>query len=110
MKTGLHVINRPEQLVLPDDPSFLPEFAMPPPEFLAELNFSLVPELPRFPGESLSLTPLKEQYEPSTPAPTAGLILPTSSSVGPGAFVLPGNGPSSIGGPAGYEDDELIGE
>ena len=105
-----YTASRPDQLMLPDDPSFLPEFAMPPLELLAELD--LGPPLPpiRASGESQSLTPFAEQYDPSTPAPAAGLILPTSSSVGPGGFVLQGNGPSSIGGPADFADDEMIGE
>ncbi|KAF2446945.1 hypothetical protein P171DRAFT_519282 [Karstenula rhodostoma CBS 690.94] len=98
---------RPDQLVLQDDPSFLPEFAMPPLELLAELE--LGPTLPplRASGESQSLTPFGSQQVPSTPDPVAGLILPTSSSVGPGGFVIQGNGPSSIGDQVAVDDDMI---
>ncbi|KAJ4297811.1 R8 protein [Kalmusia sp. IMI 367209] len=100
----------PEQLILPDDPSFLPEFAMPPLELLAELD--LGPPLPplRVTGDSQSLTPSVSQQDPSTPqGPVGGLILPTSSSVGPGEFMIHGdNGPSSIGGPVGIADEDMI--
>jgi meiotic recombination protein REC8 len=60
-------------------------------------------------GESQSLTPFESHRDPSTPAPVAGLILPTSSSVGPGGFVIHGNGPSSIGSLLAGDDD-MIGE
>lgn len=84
---------------------------MPPPELLADLE--LGPMLPplRTTGESQSLTPFESQQGqyPSTPSPVAELILPTSSSIGPGGFMLQGNGPSSIGGQVAVEDD-LIGE
>ncbi|KAL5393624.1 hypothetical protein PMIN02_005734 [Paraphaeosphaeria minitans] len=99
---------RPDQLILQDDPSFLPEFAMPPLEFLAELELSPVPPL-RTTSESQSLNPFDFQQEqgPSTPCPVTGLIIPTSSSVGPGGFVLQGNGPSSIGGQVAVDDDMI---
>jgi meiotic recombination protein REC8 len=82
---------------------------MPPPELLAELE--LGPMLPplRATGESQSLAPFESQQDPSTPVSVAGLILPTSSSVGPGGFVIHGNGPSSIVGPLAGDDD-MIGE
>lgn len=82
---------------------------MPPPELLAELE--LGPMLPplRATGESQSLTPFDYHRDPSTPAPVTGLILPTSSSVGPGGFMVQGNGPSSIGGQMAIGDD-MIGE
>ncbi|KAL5387649.1 hypothetical protein DPSP01_003445 [Paraphaeosphaeria sporulosa] len=97
---------RPDQLILQDDPSFLPEFAMPPPELLAELERGpMLPPL-RTTGESQSLTPFEFQQEqdPSTPGPVVGLILPTSSSVGPDGLVLQGNGRSSIGGQVAVDD------
>ncbi|KAF1978109.1 hypothetical protein BU23DRAFT_595909 [Bimuria novae-zelandiae CBS 107.79] len=99
---------RPDQLVMPDDPSFLPEFAMPPPELLAELHLGRALSPLCVSGESQSLTPFADQQDPSTPAPAAGLILPTSSSVGPGGFDLQGNGPSSIGGHGDFADEEMI--
>jgi meiotic recombination protein REC8 len=79
----------PEQLILQDDPSFLPEFALPPPELLADLdaNFNLNTI---HSGESQSLTPFgSQQYSsPSHVGSAAGLILPTSSPVVPGGFRL----------------------
>ncbi|KAF1996152.1 hypothetical protein P154DRAFT_623379 [Amniculicola lignicola CBS 123094] len=74
---------RPEQLVLPDDPSFLPEFSLPPLELLAELNLSLPLPTPRS-GDSQSLTPFGSQLAQGTPGPVGGLVIPSSSS-GPGA-------------------------
>lgn len=83
---------------------------MPPPELLADLDIDpTIPSL-RVSGESQSMTPYVDDIrDDSTPAPVVGLILPTSSSVGPGSFALPDNGPSSIAGPAGFDDDMLIG-
>ncbi|KAF2689605.1 hypothetical protein K458DRAFT_475049 [Lentithecium fluviatile CBS 122367] len=91
---------KPEQLVLPDDPSFLPEFALPPPELLAELNLGPALE-PLRNGDSQSLTPFGSQ-QPTTPGgPIGGLILPSSSSVGAGEFVIHGdNGLGALGGPS----------
>ncbi|KAF2636443.1 hypothetical protein P280DRAFT_552939 [Massarina eburnea CBS 473.64] len=94
---------RPEQLLLQDDPSFLPEFALLPPELLAELD--LGPPLDPIvrAGDSQSLTPFGTQHVPTTPeGPIGGLILPGSSSIGPGGFGIQGDvGPSSNGGPSG---------
>ncbi|KAF2116553.1 Rec8 like protein-domain-containing protein [Lophiotrema nucula] len=89
---------RPEQLMLQDDPSFLPEFLLPPPELLAELNLPLPPTHPRT-GESQSLTPFGSQKEITTPeAPVAGLIIPSSSSGLRGGFTIMGDdGPATVG-------------
>lgn len=102
-----HSVNRPEHLILPDDPSFLPEFAMPPLELLAELE--LGPDLPplHLSGDSQSLTPFADRIVPSTPVPVGGLILPTSSPVDPGGFVLPGHRSSSV---EGLADENVLGE
>ncbi|KAF3046067.1 hypothetical protein E8E12_010786 [Didymella heteroderae] len=70
---------RPEQLVLQDDPSFLPDFALPPPELLADLNLGPIPGLPRC-GESQSLTPFgSQQSSQSSHVGDFGLVLPSSS-------------------------------
>ncbi|KAF1942013.1 hypothetical protein EJ02DRAFT_512039 [Clathrospora elynae] len=92
---------RPDQLVLPDDPSFLPEFALPPPELLAELDFNLNFNLNvSRPGESESLTPFGSQQSQSSAV--GGLILPTSSPARPGEFELEGDhGIGSVGEPSG---------
>ncbi|KAF2798527.1 hypothetical protein K505DRAFT_405148 [Melanomma pulvis-pyrius CBS 109.77] len=93
---------RPEQLVLQDDPSFLPDFALPPPELLVDLDLALPLETPRS-GESQSLTPFGSQQVPGTPGrPIGGLILPSSSSRDMGEFRVEGDDdPSSVGGPSG---------
>ncbi|KAF1929380.1 uncharacterized protein M421DRAFT_100483 [Didymella exigua CBS 183.55] len=74
---------RPEQLILQDDPYFLPDFALPPAEFLADLGL----DLPRS-GESQSLTPFGSQQSSQSPHVGGyGLVLPSSSpdrSVGVG--------------------------
>ncbi|KAJ4320790.1 R8 protein [Neodidymelliopsis sp. IMI 364377] len=78
----------PEQLVLQDDPSFLPEFAVPPPELLADLNFSFDLHSPRS-GESQSLTPFGSQRSSqSSYVAGFGLVLPSSSPIQPNAFRL----------------------
>lgn len=83
---------------------------MPAPELLAELDLGPAPPALRDTGDSQSLAPLESQEQnPSTPAPLGGIVLPTSSSVGPGGFVIQGNGPSSIGG-AVIGDEDIIGE
>ncbi|KAH6351706.1 hypothetical protein HBI37_038350 [Parastagonospora nodorum] len=78
---------RPEQLVLQDDPSFLPDFALPPPEVLADLDLGLDFIVSRS-GDSQSLTPFGSQQTQSSPNAGAlgGLVLPTSSPDGPGGF------------------------
>jgi meiotic recombination protein REC8 len=103
---GLTNYYRPEQLVLQDDPSFLPEFALPPPELLANLN--LGPAIkPLRNGDSQSLTPFGSQQDPSTPeGRVGGLILPASSSVAAGDFVV--HGSAGLRGPSDmFGGDEL---
>lgn len=81
---------RPEQLVLPEDPSFLPDFALPPPELLAHLDLGL--DITRS-GESQSLTPFGSQQSQSSSHAGAlgGLVLPSSSPGAPGSFRLEGD-------------------
>lgn len=70
---------RPEQLVLQDDPSFLPEFTLPPPELLADLDLGFDLGPPRS-GESQSLTPFgSQQSSRSSHVAGFGLVLPSSS-------------------------------
>ncbi|KAF2629688.1 hypothetical protein BU25DRAFT_489699 [Macroventuria anomochaeta] len=82
---------RPEQLVLQDDPSFLPEFALPPPELLANLNLGFNLDLPRS-GESQSLTPFgSQQLSQSSHIAGYGLVLPSSSPNRPAGVGLEGD-------------------
>jgi hypothetical protein len=76
----LLTIIRAEQLVLQDDPSFLPEFALPPPELLADLDLGLDLNISRS-GDSQSLTPFGSQHSQSSSHTGAlgRLVLPTSS-------------------------------
>jgi hypothetical protein len=103
------LLYRPEQLILQDDPSFLPEFALPPPELLVELNLGPTIE-PLRDGDSQSLDPCGSQQYPTTPeGPIGGLILPTSSSVSVGEFMVHGdNGSAAIGGQSGMLGDEHL--
>ena len=80
---------RPEQLVLPDDPSFLPEFALAPPAHLADFDLDL-DFLITHSGESQSLTPFGSQSSSQASA-LGGLVLPTSSPDQPGGFELVGD-------------------
>lgn len=83
-------ILRPEQLVLQDDPSFLPEFVLPPPELLTDLDLGFDSNLPRS-GGSQSLTPYGSQQLSQSPNATGfGLVLPSSSPNRPGDFRLEG--------------------
>ncbi|CAO2651005.1 Nn.00g093020.m01.CDS01 [Neocucurbitaria sp. VM-36] len=93
---------RPEQLVLPDDPSFLPEFALAPPEFLAEHDLPFESGIVRA-GDSQSFTPFgSQQSQSSHDGAIGGLVLPSSSPSMSGQFRLEGdNGPGSIGRPSG---------
>ncbi|KAF2190464.1 hypothetical protein K469DRAFT_656799 [Zopfia rhizophila CBS 207.26] len=100
---------RPEQLILQDDPSFLPEFTLPP----LNLNFGdfdqpMPWETPRS-GESQSLTPFGSQLDHSTPeGQVGGIILPSSSSRGMGGFVVQGDdGPGTIGGPGSMLEPDV---
>ncbi|ORY18856.1 Rec8 like protein-domain-containing protein [Clohesyomyces aquaticus] len=102
---------RPEQLVLQDDPSFLPDFALlPPADLLADLQIPLV-QTPRS-GESQSLTPFGSQQAPGTPGEQlGGLVIPSSSSRGAGGFALAGDdgGVSSMmGDHSGMLEEEGI--
>ncbi|KNG44952.1 ubiquitin c-terminal hydrolase [Stemphylium lycopersici] len=93
----------PGQLILQDDPSFLPGFALPPPELLADLDFNFDLDVAHS-GDSQSLTPFGSQQSQSSfhVGAIGGLILPTSSPVAPGEFRLEGhNGPGSVGRPSG---------
>lgn len=99
--------NSPEQLILQDDPSFLPEFTLPPLELLADLerDFDLTNNRS---GESQSLTPFGLQSS-SQHGPLGGLILPTSSPGQPGSFHLEGDDEITapiIGVDEGFQLDE----
>ncbi|KAF2741177.1 hypothetical protein EJ04DRAFT_530763 [Polyplosphaeria fusca] len=99
---------RPEQLVLPDDPAFLPEFIMPPPDLLAQLNLPLPLQTPRS-GESQSLTPFNSQRHASTPNQVGGLVLPSSSSHVLGGFDFPGDDSSiAIGDIENAEGERMM--
>jgi hypothetical protein len=92
------MLARPDQLVLPDDPSFLPEFALPPPELLADLDLDLDFNIPHS-GDSQLLTPFGSQS--SSQAGAIGpLVLPSSSPGQLGGFQLLGDdgqaGPSGL--------------
>ncbi|KAH7075757.1 Rec8 like protein-domain-containing protein [Paraphoma chrysanthemicola] len=95
---------RPEQLVLPDDPSFLPDFALPPPELVADLDLGLNFDIARS-GESQSLTPFGSQQSPASSHAGAlgGLVLPSSSPNAPGFFQLAGDDDPLVH--AGFIDD-----
>ncbi|XP_014552613.1 hypothetical protein COCVIDRAFT_109816 [Bipolaris victoriae FI3] len=89
----------PEQLMLQDDPSFLPDFAPPPPELLTDLDCNFNLDITHS-GESQSLTPFGSQLYSSSPhvGTAGGLVLPTSSPVTPGGFRFEGDyGTGSIG-------------
>ncbi|EDU48244.1 conserved hypothetical protein [Pyrenophora tritici-repentis Pt-1C-BFP] len=100
---------RPEQLILQDDPSFLPDFTLPPPDLLAELdsrfNLHIVHS-----GSSQSLTPFGSQQSQDSSSHVGvigGLVLPSSSSPGlPAEFRLEGeNELGGLGGVLGDEDN-----
>jgi hypothetical protein len=85
-------IHRPEQLVLQDDPSFLPDFTLPPLELLADLDLGLNFDIARS-GDSQSLSPFGSQHSQSSHHTGAlgGLVLPTSSPSPAGGFELQGD-------------------
>ncbi|USP81145.1 hypothetical protein yc1106_08419 [Curvularia clavata] len=87
----------PEQLILQDDPSFLPEFAYPPPELLADLDPNFNPGATHS-GDSQPLTPFGSQQSASGShvGSAGGLILPTSSPVAQSGFRLEGDYATSI--------------
>ncbi|KAF2130883.1 hypothetical protein P153DRAFT_206353 [Dothidotthia symphoricarpi CBS 119687] len=93
---------RPEQLVLPDDPYFLPGFDLPPPELLAEFGLDFGPDQLHS-GDSQALISFASQRSQSSQASAiGGLVLPSSSSGVPGDFQIEGdNGPGSVGGRSG---------
>jgi hypothetical protein len=83
-----------------DDPSFLPELALPPPELLAELDHNFNLDIARS-GDSQTLTPFGSQQTRSSSHadPIGGLVLPTSSPVMAAEFRLEGDdGVGSVGG------------
>lgn len=93
---------RPEQLVLQDDPSFLPEYALQPLDLFADLNLILDPVPVRHSGDSQSLTPFgTQQSRPSSQVDAiGGLVLPSSSPSQHAEFELEGdNIPGNIGRP-----------
>lgn len=62
-----------------DDPSFLPGFALPPPDLLTDLDFVSIHD-PSRSGESQSLTPFgSQQSSQSSNVGNYGLVLPSSS-------------------------------
>jgi hypothetical protein len=99
--------HRPDQIILQDDPSFLPEFALPPLELLADLDPGLNFEVLRS-GDSQSLTPfgLQHMHSSSPAGALGGLVLPTSSPDHLGGFSLGGdNDAVDLGG---AEDDIVL--
>jgi hypothetical protein len=102
--SALHslIFCRPERLIFEDDPSFLPEFALSPPELLSELDHNFNLDIMRS-GDSQSLTPFSSQRLLSSHADAfGGLILPTSSPVAAGSFRLEGDDVAdSVGAPSG---------
>lgn len=80
----------------------MPEFALPPPELLADLNLPLPLETPRS-GESQSLTPVASQRQLAAEGGLAGgLVIPSSSSPVGGELRVEGDyGLSSVGGVSG---------
>ncbi|KAI8934714.1 hypothetical protein NX059_008403 [Plenodomus lindquistii] len=99
---------RPEQLVLQDDPAFLPEYALHPPELFADLNLSFDPLPIRHSGDSQSLTPFGTQQSrsPSHASAIGGLVLPSSSSSLHGGFQLGDEDvQGNIGGPSAMFDE-----
>ncbi|KAH7392678.1 Rec8 like protein-domain-containing protein [Pyrenochaeta sp. MPI-SDFR-AT-0127] len=97
--------SRPEQLVLPDDPTFLPDFTLPPPDILAELDPVANLDITHF-DESQTLSPFgSQQSQSSHAASIGGLILPTSSPTLTGVFRVDGNSAlHSIGRSSGIMD------
>lgn len=104
-------IARPEQLILQDDPSFLPGLTLPPPDILEE--FSFLDPVRRRAGEesqTLTVTPLGSQTVPRTPQrPLGRLVIPSSSSGPVGGFGFEGdNLPGSVGDFGGMMGGEAI--
>ncbi|KAH9864959.1 hypothetical protein IAQ61_008905 [Plenodomus lingam] len=94
---------RPEQLLLPEDPSFLPEYALQPLDLFADLNFNFDSHHIRHSGDSQSLTPFGTQRSQSSSQGDAigGLVFPSSSPSQHAEFQFEGdNVPGSIGRPS----------
>jgi len=85
--------HRPEQLVLQDDPSFLPEYTMHPHDLSADFNLGFDLFSAYHSGDSQSLTPFGTQQSPSIPTAGAvgGLVLPSTSPLQHGEFRLKGD-------------------
>jgi hypothetical protein len=107
----LLTIDRPEQLILQDDPSFLPGLTLPPPELFEDFIFP-EPVKARTGEESQTLTPFGSQTVPRTPQrPLGGLVIPSSSSGPVGGFGLEGDDvPGSAGDVGGMMSREGIAE
>ncbi|KAH6618684.1 hypothetical protein C7974DRAFT_436078 [Boeremia exigua] len=98
---------RPEQLILQDDPSFFPEFALPPLELLSDLDFDFGLDIPRS-GHSQSLTPFgSRQSSQSSHVAGYGLVLPSSTPDRPAAAELEG-GNGGQGGDDMFDIDNLL--
>jgi meiotic recombination protein REC8 len=87
----------PEQLILQDDPSFLPDFALSPPELLADLDLGFNVDIARS-DDSQSLTPFGSQHAQSSSQASAlgGLVLPSSSPVQPRGFSIAGHQEAAV--------------
>ena len=105
--------SRPDQLILHDDPAFLPDLSLPSfdPDLL-DLQKAICP--PRFLSDTMSLQTVSQHGSQQGP-PLGGLQLPSSDSGGMGGFDIPGyhSGsraprPSSL--LAREEDDGLLPE
>lgn len=74
-----------------DDPSFLPDYALPPPELLEDLDLGFNFDPPRS-GESQSLTPFgSQQSSQASHIGGYGLVLPSSSPGRPAGIGLQGD-------------------
>ncbi|KAL6710837.1 R8 protein [Coniothyrium glycines] len=92
---------QPEQLMLQDDPSFLPEFILPSSDIMADLNLNFDFNFAQS-GDSQSLTPFGSQLSQCS-TPVGGLVLPSSSSphAAPGFRLEGDDGPSNLGDTGG---------
>ena len=92
-------IRRPEQLVLADDPTFLPDLALPAPDLFGELDSTFGLDIART-DDSQTLTPFGSQHSSSSHVgEIGGLILPSSSPDMPGEFRVKGDNEfGSVGG------------
>ncbi|KAF2748958.1 hypothetical protein M011DRAFT_475716 [Sporormia fimetaria CBS 119925] len=91
---------RPEQLILSDDPSFLPDLVLPPLELFADLDAAHLKPLCF--DSSQTYTPYASQSDVNSPGnAVGGLIIPESSSLVPGDFQIGGEDEFGSGGDAG---------